>query len=231
MMLWAWAGVPLGVYNIVKDFNIALRIQPQILTLLSLVTWIQCYYYEKVILPRRNKETATALTFSAEMVSLSLPCARRPRRLHHGWNAGGLDFRSAQCAKQEYPVATDSHGCLVGGVTRGGGPSSLLGHLHASYCSRYLFPVRRHRCSWGLVFSYFRPVPTETRCSWSCHLRHRAHLVDGCLRMRRLLQLSTVAGEQTQTRKNPQQRCFQRRSVTRVFEKQRLRKYAHSGAH
>ncbi|KAF1979779.1 hypothetical protein BU23DRAFT_523290 [Bimuria novae-zelandiae CBS 107.79] len=47
MMLWAWAGVPLGVYNIVKEFNIALRIQPQILTLLSLMTWIQCYYYEK----------------------------------------------------------------------------------------------------------------------------------------------------------------------------------------
>ncbi|ENH73019.1 hypothetical protein FOC1_g10009754 [Fusarium oxysporum f. sp. cubense race 1] len=47
MMLWAWAGVPLGVYNIVKEFNIALRIQPQILTLLSLVTWIQCYYYER----------------------------------------------------------------------------------------------------------------------------------------------------------------------------------------
>jgi hypothetical protein len=50
MMLWAWAGVPLGVYNIVNNFNIALRIQPQILTLLSLVTWTQCYYYEKVIL-------------------------------------------------------------------------------------------------------------------------------------------------------------------------------------
>jgi len=48
MMLWAWAGVPLGVYNVVEDFNIALQIQPQILTFLSLVTWIQCYYYEKV---------------------------------------------------------------------------------------------------------------------------------------------------------------------------------------
>ncbi|KAJ4991440.1 pq loop repeat protein [Stagonosporopsis vannaccii] len=47
MMLWAWAGVPLGVYNIVEEFNIALRIQPQILIVLSLVTWIQCYYYEK----------------------------------------------------------------------------------------------------------------------------------------------------------------------------------------
>ncbi|KAH7115199.1 PQ loop repeat-domain-containing protein [Dendryphion nanum] len=47
MMLWAWAGVPLGVYNIVENYNIALRIQPQILTFLSLVTWIQCYYYER----------------------------------------------------------------------------------------------------------------------------------------------------------------------------------------
>ncbi|KAL7951245.1 PQ loop repeat domain-containing protein [Trichoderma barbatum] len=45
MMLWACAGVPLGVYNITKEFNVALRIQPQILTLLSLVTWAQCRYY------------------------------------------------------------------------------------------------------------------------------------------------------------------------------------------
>ncbi|KAK2043179.1 hypothetical protein LZ31DRAFT_555450 [Colletotrichum somersetense] len=47
MMLWAWAGVPLGVYNIVENFNVALRIQPQILTFLSLATWIQCYYYQR----------------------------------------------------------------------------------------------------------------------------------------------------------------------------------------
>ena len=47
MMFWAWAGVPLGVYNIVSDFNIALQIQPQILSFLSLMTWIQCYHYEK----------------------------------------------------------------------------------------------------------------------------------------------------------------------------------------
>lgn len=46
MMLWAWAGVPLGVYTIVEQFNIALQIQPQMLAFLSLVTWIQCYYYE-----------------------------------------------------------------------------------------------------------------------------------------------------------------------------------------
>jgi hypothetical protein len=50
MLLWAAAGVPLGVYNIVEEFNIALRIQPQILTVLSLITWAQCLYYTKVCL-------------------------------------------------------------------------------------------------------------------------------------------------------------------------------------
>ena len=45
MLLWACAGVPLGVYNIVENFNIALCIQPQILTFLSLTTWVQCKYY------------------------------------------------------------------------------------------------------------------------------------------------------------------------------------------
>ncbi|EPS36597.1 hypothetical protein H072_9822 [Dactylellina haptotyla CBS 200.50] len=45
MLLWAFAGIPLGIYNIVSGFNIALQIQPQILTFLSLVTWAQCQYY------------------------------------------------------------------------------------------------------------------------------------------------------------------------------------------
>ncbi|KAJ6258224.1 hypothetical protein Dda_7143 [Drechslerella dactyloides] len=45
MLLWAAAGIPLGIYNILSNFNIALRIQPQILTFLSLVTWSQCKYY------------------------------------------------------------------------------------------------------------------------------------------------------------------------------------------
>ncbi|KAL5047546.1 hypothetical protein BDW71DRAFT_179450 [Aspergillus fruticulosus] len=47
MMLWAIAGVPLGVYNVVSELNIALRVQAQILTFLSLVTWAQCLYYGK----------------------------------------------------------------------------------------------------------------------------------------------------------------------------------------
>ncbi|KAK6069890.1 hypothetical protein SCUP234_10469 [Seiridium cupressi] len=45
MLLWALAGLPLGVYNIVQDFNVALKIQPQVLTVLSLITWSQCRYY------------------------------------------------------------------------------------------------------------------------------------------------------------------------------------------
>lgn len=47
MLFWVCAGIPLGVYNIVQHFNIALQVQPQILTSLSLLTWAQCYYYER----------------------------------------------------------------------------------------------------------------------------------------------------------------------------------------
>ncbi|TVY58917.1 Uncharacterized protein LCER1_G000782 [Lachnellula cervina] len=45
MLLWALAGIPLGAYNTAENFNVALKIQPQILTVLSLITWIQCFYY------------------------------------------------------------------------------------------------------------------------------------------------------------------------------------------
>ncbi|KAF2445607.1 hypothetical protein P171DRAFT_484279 [Karstenula rhodostoma CBS 690.94] len=72
MMLWAWAGVPLGVYNIVKDFNIALRIQPQILTLLSLVTWIQCYYYEKHWSVLRSLALAVPVAFIMGGIQVAL---------------------------------------------------------------------------------------------------------------------------------------------------------------
>ncbi|THW90419.1 PQ loop repeat protein-like protein [Aureobasidium pullulans] len=44
-LAWAIAGIPLGVYNIVDDLNIALQIQPNILLLLSLITWSQCKHY------------------------------------------------------------------------------------------------------------------------------------------------------------------------------------------
>jgi len=53
MLLWASAGCPLAVYNIVHKFNIALIVQPQILTGLSLITWSQCCVYGEVSLRRQ----------------------------------------------------------------------------------------------------------------------------------------------------------------------------------
>lgn len=101
MMLWAWAGVPLGVYNIVEDFNIALRIQPQILTLLSLVTWIQCFYYEKVSLhpcslvtPLHGLELSTTTYIELVRHSLSTRCSCG---VYYGRDTDGSDFCTACC--------------------------------------------------------------------------------------------------------------------------------------
>jgi hypothetical protein len=40
--------VPLGVYNISHNLHPALQAQAQILTVLSLITWAQCMYYNAV---------------------------------------------------------------------------------------------------------------------------------------------------------------------------------------
>lgn len=42
---WAFAGIPLGAYNLAQNLNIALQVQPNILIFLSLVAWAQCKYY------------------------------------------------------------------------------------------------------------------------------------------------------------------------------------------
>lgn len=39
------AAVPLGIYNILSRKSIALQVQPQILAVLSLITWTQVMYY------------------------------------------------------------------------------------------------------------------------------------------------------------------------------------------
>ncbi|KAK4988038.1 hypothetical protein LTR66_007439 [Elasticomyces elasticus] len=77
MMLWAWAGVQLGVYNIVKDFNIALQIQPQILAFLSLVTWTQCYYYEQNWSIPRSVSTVVPIAIIMAGVEFALVFALR----------------------------------------------------------------------------------------------------------------------------------------------------------
>lgn len=50
MILWALAGLPLGIHNILSDQHVALIVQAQILTGLSLITWAQTMYYGKVSL-------------------------------------------------------------------------------------------------------------------------------------------------------------------------------------
>ncbi|KAK2737770.1 hypothetical protein FQN57_007418 [Myotisia sp. PD_48] len=83
MMLWAWAGVPLGVYNIVEEFNIALRIQPQILSVLSLMTWIQCYYYQKNWRILHCLTAFTLLAFVMGGIEATLIIALRIARKRH----------------------------------------------------------------------------------------------------------------------------------------------------
>jgi uncharacterized protein with PQ loop repeat len=88
MLLWAAAGLPLGVYSIIENFNIALRIQPQILTTLSLITWAQCVYYERV----RNSPTPLVGNLAdgareynnIEMAGIAMPVRLGPAGSVHG---------------------------------------------------------------------------------------------------------------------------------------------------
>ncbi|GAA5890939.1 hypothetical protein JCM6882_008861 [Rhodosporidiobolus microsporus] len=64
MLLWAAAGVPLGAYNIASELNIALRVQPQILAFLSLLTFTQVKYYKKARGARYPPHTTPSLTSS-----------------------------------------------------------------------------------------------------------------------------------------------------------------------
>ena len=72
MFIWACAGVPLGIYNIL-NFNLSLKIQPQILTTLSLVTFAQCLYYEKV--SRRNHSADVQRYPLLKCMAIVLPVA------------------------------------------------------------------------------------------------------------------------------------------------------------
>ncbi|KAK0670121.1 PQ loop repeat-domain-containing protein [Cercophora samala] len=82
MILWAWAGVPLGVYNIVSAFNLALQVQPQILALLSLVTWGQCLHYQKrwTVLKTVLAAAAIGAVMAGVEVGLVFALWRRRRR-------------------------------------------------------------------------------------------------------------------------------------------------------
>lgn len=54
MILWSIAGLPLAIHNILSEQHVALQIQAEILTGLSLITWAQTMYYGKVCRSRRS---------------------------------------------------------------------------------------------------------------------------------------------------------------------------------
>ncbi|KAJ3544713.1 hypothetical protein NM688_g5710 [Phlebia brevispora] len=56
-LLWGISGAFLGVYAIVQNLNIPLIVQPQVLSVLSLLSWTQCQYYDK----GRSLATSTAM--------------------------------------------------------------------------------------------------------------------------------------------------------------------------
>jgi PQ loop repeat len=69
VIMWISAGIPLGIYNIVRDFNILLQLQPQILTLLSLAIYGQYIHYEKV-------RCAPKLTISSDRDRRAFPLSK-----------------------------------------------------------------------------------------------------------------------------------------------------------
>ena len=75
MLLWSAAGIPLGVYNIVRSFPVALQVQPQILTFLSLITWAQTQYYPPARdIRRRSKAWCCLICATACMVCAAIEC-------------------------------------------------------------------------------------------------------------------------------------------------------------
>ncbi|KZV78304.1 hypothetical protein EXIGLDRAFT_634221 [Exidia glandulosa HHB12029] len=48
MLCWTVAGLPLGTYNVVQNFNIPLIIQPHMFTVLCAVAWAQCLHFSYV---------------------------------------------------------------------------------------------------------------------------------------------------------------------------------------
>ncbi|CCJ31296.1 unnamed protein product [Pneumocystis jirovecii] len=46
LLLWSVGGVFMGIYNISRNLNIPLQLQPQLFMVLCFITWGQCLYYE-----------------------------------------------------------------------------------------------------------------------------------------------------------------------------------------
>ncbi|PIL25155.1 hypothetical protein GSI_13044 [Ganoderma sinense ZZ0214-1] len=65
MLLWGMSCIFLGVYAIVQNLNVPLIVQPQIMSVLSYVSWAQCQYYGR----KRPKMTAILMGVTIIVVS------------------------------------------------------------------------------------------------------------------------------------------------------------------
>ncbi|KAF2236006.1 hypothetical protein EV356DRAFT_93270 [Viridothelium virens] len=84
--LWAAAGVPFGVYNIVQEFNIPLQIQPQILLCLCLICWGQTlFYHNKYSVRKASCVTILMVAAFAASEVLLIFLIRPPYKLGISW--------------------------------------------------------------------------------------------------------------------------------------------------
>lgn len=70
MLLWAFAGLPLALHNILSHQPIALQVQAEILTALSLITWAQVRYYSHGWTVKRCVGCLLGLVFAFAAVQL-----------------------------------------------------------------------------------------------------------------------------------------------------------------
>jgi len=162
MLLWASAGVPLGVYNITENFNVALRVQAQILTVLSLITWSQCYYYGRgwswqkcaviligmcILMGGIEAALIFALRVSQQiLVAMEEVSPREPL----------VKTIGCEGSNQEKPdLACNFHGSPCGRVTCSWCTAPLLGHLYPSNSQRYKLHFCGYRCCWRSLFINF----------------------------------------------------------------------------
>lgn len=180
MLLWAFAGIPLGVYNILAAHSVALVVQAQILTALSLATWSQCMYYGHVrLFPGHRKRPSLAQKWAIAKAALVVCCLATLGAAVEVALVFGLRVRSIELATLQLSVngqtgslpRRDTLFCpdrLRRPVSRRSWtrrPASLLGYLYSSLCPWHKLPLRRSRCCWRRLLS------GRCRCAASCALR------------------------------------------------------------
>lgn len=153
MLLWAVAGVPLGVYNIVEEFNIALRIQPQILTTLSLLTWAQCLYYGKVNISVSIQQDPCNTHANSEIPNHEVLCRRHFASAAVGRHWSWTHICLAGRKKPWTGMASYRDGSFKCVFTCSRCTETLLGYLCPPDCSRNQLHICGNWCCWWLVFT------------------------------------------------------------------------------